>query len=106
MKMELNVIYEDGTEIEVKAGQREMAAFEQKFQCSTTRVKDTMSMTFMRYCAFEALRRSRQLPKVERGKKEYTATWEEWDDLVDEVVDVDEEEGEADPTPEGQQLEG
>lgn len=67
---------------QVRAGQREMAAWEREpFGCSSTQAADRSAVLFFRYLAWRALWRTRQLPKVE-GK---SLTWEAWDAIVESV---------------------
>jgi hypothetical protein len=89
-KFDVLVRYEDGTEDKAHIGQRNLAAFEA--QPFATGVRQTTLL--LRYAAYDSLRRAGRLP---RGRKGETASWEEWDDLVDEVVDADAGE-EPDPT--------
>lgn len=88
-KLPTIVRYEDGEEVSVTIGQRELAAFEaQPFARPGARFLQ------LRYAAWDALRRAGRLP---RGRKGEPVAFDAWDELVDEVFDA-EEEGEPDPT--------
>lgn len=96
-RFDLEVEYEDGETVEVRAGQRECAAWErQPFGCSTTEAAKKSAVLFVRYLAYAALWRQRRVPKDDNGK---TLGFDDWDRTVEEVRDVspDEEEG-VDPT--------
>lgn len=93
---DLTVKYEDGTEVTVAAGQREMAAWEMAGHGSSVDATDTKPVAFSRFLAYTALRRTRQLP--ENSVKGTTMPFDVWSDRVDEVLVPDEEEAEADPT--------
>jgi hypothetical protein len=90
-KMSVTVQYESGEEVSCTIGQRELAAFEaQPFARPGARFLQ------LRFAAWDALRRAGQLP---RGRKGEPLTFDAWDELVDEVIDAEEDEGvEADPT--------
>lgn len=97
--MELHVEYVDGATEDISVGQREMAAFEQKFHISAAAATQQMVATFFRYCAYDNLRRQKKLPLDPIGRP---MNWEFWDEHTEEVVPSDTEEDEPDPTPEGQ----
>lgn len=92
MKVGLSVTYEDGTTVEVSAGQREMADWEgQPFGCATTDAMDRKPMMFLRYLAWAALKR--------RGEKRSYAVWS---DAVETVADAEPDEApNTDPTRKG-----
>ena len=98
MRFELTVTYDDGTVQKVVAGQREMAAFEaEPFGCSSAAAMDLRPMTFLRYIAWAALRRTTA------GVPAYP----KWSAGVDEVAAPDVDEVPApDPTNPGPPGEG
>jgi hypothetical protein len=103
-KMALHVIYEDGTEVDVNAGQREMAAWEMAGHGSSVDGAADKPMAFFRYLAWAALKRLGQLP--ENKVKGAAMPYDVWSQLVDEVWPDDEDEASADlgpTTPEGPQ---
>ena len=86
-----------GQTVQVRAGQREMAAWElEPFGCSSTKAADQSAVLFFRYLGFRALWRTRQLPKGDDGR---TVGWEAWSAMVESVeppddVDDDDQAGE------------
>lgn len=100
-RFDLVVEYEDGTTVQVAAGQRECAQWErQPFGCSTTEAAKKSAVLFVRYLAYAALWRTRQLP---RDEKDRTLTFDAWDATVLDVEDVSPDEpDDADPTTPGQ----
>lgn len=101
MRFELAVTYDDGATTQVRAGQRECAAWEREpFGCATSEVGKRSPMLFVRYLAYAALKRTRQLPANDRGQ---APTFEQWDATVEDVEDVSpDEQDDADPTTPGQ----
>lgn len=97
-KFDAVVEYEDGTKVEVKVGQRELAAFEAQ---PMSQFGGGRGLLRMRFAAFEALRRTHRLPL---GSKGQPVTFDEWDELVDQVTDPEPAEP-ADPTPPDQPAE-
>ena len=102
---DLHVKYEDGTEVTVTAGQREMAAWELAGYGNSVEARDQRPILFFRFLAFAALRRLRQLP--EHPVKGVTYSFDGWSDLVEEAMPADDEDDEtADPTTPDQPPEG
>lgn len=100
---DLHVTYDDGTEVEVTAGQREMAAWEMAGHGSSGVAADEKPVLFFRFVAWAALKRLGQLP--ENKVKGAAIPFDAWSQLVDEVWPTDDEEQEADPTTPTEQLE-
>jgi hypothetical protein len=99
-QFELTVHYDDGATVDVKAGQRECAAWEREpFGCATMQAVDRTPVLFVRYLAFAALKRLRQLPPNADGR---APTFEQWDAGVDDVEDAgaddEDDDDEAGPT--------
>lgn len=92
---DLHVLYDDGTEADVTAGQREMAAWELAGHGSSVEAAETKPMAFFRFLAYQALRRLGRLP--ENKVKGAAMPFEVWSDLVDEVLPPDDE-SDVDPT--------
>ena len=91
MIYDLEIRYEDRADVdEVRADQRDMAKFEQKHRMGSGRGIDEMTVQFLRYIGWAALRR---LGRVETPFDD----WEKNVTSVDEA-DEDEEGEEADPT--------
>jgi len=92
MKFVLDVEYDDGTQTQVVAGQREMADWEgQPFGCPSTSAMDRSPMAFLRFLAWSVLRRQGE-------RRSYTV----WSDNVVEVLPVDDgSDVEAAPVPTG-----
>lgn len=100
MKFELTVQYEDGEEITVFAGQREMAAWErEKFGCSSMVAVGEKPILFFRYLAYAVLKRTRQLP--ESPVRGTSLSFDGWSDLVEDVEPVEDDET-PDPTQQDQ----
>lgn len=98
-RFDLAVEYEDGSTVQVAAGQRECAQWErQPFGCSTTEAAGKSAVLFVRYLAYAALWRTRQLPRDEKTGR--SLTFDEWDATVLDVEDVspDDDPEPADPT--------
>lgn len=90
MKLEMRVVYEDGTEETVTAGQRDVARWEaEKF--GGQRASEEKPLTYMRYISWAASQRT-------GGRRE---TWPAWDQRVDYVEPMEDPE-ESDPTSPGQ----
>jgi hypothetical protein len=95
-RFELVVRYDDGTDAEVVAGQRECAAWERApFGCSTMAAMDKAPVLFVRYLAFAALKRLRRLPPNDDNRQ---PTFDQWDATVSDVEDVGADDDDADPT--------
>jgi len=93
MSFTLDVEYDDGTQTQVVAGQREMADWEgQPFGCATTDAMALKPMAFLRFLAWSVLRRQGE-------RRSYSV----WSDNVVSVFPVDDgdDESEAAPVPTG-----
>jgi hypothetical protein len=107
---DLTVKYQDGTEIEVRATQREMVAWEMAGYGSSQDAAATKPMAFFWFLAYAALKRLRQLPP--NKVKGTVMPFDIWADTVEEIIppDLDEDgnviEEAADPTAPDQQQEG
>lgn len=101
LRFELVVRYENGTTATATAGQRECAQWErQPFGCSTSQVGDRTPTLFLRYLAYAALWRARNLPTDDKGR---SLGFDDWDATVDEVEDTSPSDDEpADPSTPGQ----
>lgn len=97
---DIDVRYEDGTEVTVTAGQREMAAWEAAGYGNSVEAKDQRPILFFRFLAYAALKRLRRLP--EHPTKGVTYSFDGWSDLVEEAIPDGDDEDEADPTTQGQ----
>jgi len=88
----LQVKLDDGTEYKVVVDQRDIAAFElQPFGCSYTQVAASRIMTFMRWTAWHALRRTGQIDRK--------TGWATFDEQCEYASDEEPaEEGSEDPT--------
>lgn len=94
---DLTVTYDEGEPVHVGAGQREMAEFEaQSFGCSSLTALDVKPVTYLRFLAYAALRRSGGLPR--KG-----LPFDAWSEGVESVVFATVEA--PDPTPPGPSVE-
>lgn len=106
VRFKLTVQYDDGTSADVVAGQRECAEWErQPFGCATLDAAEKTPVLFVRYLAFAALKRLRQLPPNADGR---APTWDQWDAVVDAVEDAGDDDGDesAGPTKPGRPTTG
>jgi hypothetical protein len=87
-RFELVVHGDDGSQVEVTADQRDIAAFERAEKVGFTRALDDMPMVFFRALGYFALRRT--------GKLDLKVTRTDWDEGIVEVELADEEP--VDPT--------
>jgi len=80
--------------LEVRADQRDMAAFEVEYKMGTSRAMEDMQMVFFRYLGWHAARRTGKIPKDTKR--------DEWLDTVIGVEPAEEDDEEvlqgADPT--------
>lgn len=86
----LHVHYDDGTEVEVDVGQREMAAWEMAGHGSSIDAGENKPMAFFRFLAYHGLRRAGRLP----GNKVKGAAmpFEVWSAQVDQVMPENDDE--------------
>jgi len=83
MIFDLEIQYEDQDAVdEVRADQRDMVAFETKYRIGTTRALDEMTVTFLRYIGWHAMRR------LGHTKDQF----EEWEKTVTSVSEPEEQE--------------
>ena len=63
MTQDLDIWFEDKDEpLQVRADQRDMAAFELEYKIGTSKAIDEMPMTFFRYLGWHAARRLGKIP--------------------------------------------
>lgn len=92
MKLDLTVTYDDGTTVAVHPGQREMAEWEtQPFGCSSLDAFNLKPVSYFRFIAWAALKRS-------DGLKTPYPKWSEGVDSVQFTEGAEEPDGRPDPT--------
>ena len=91
MIFDLEIYYEDRDDVDqVRADQRDIAVAERKYGRGTNRMLDEMTVQFLRFIGWQALRRL--------GRSEMK--FEDWDKIVTSCAEPDDdgEVAEADPT--------
>ena len=97
-RADLLVVYTDGEEVKVRAGQTDVAAWDRWAYSESLggMTAQTAPTLFSRYVAWRALWRTRALPRGDDGK---SLTFEQWDNVCDYVDAMDgSEQGPPDPT--------
>jgi hypothetical protein len=85
IQFRLIATFEDESTLEITAGQREMSAWEREpFGGSSANALDDKPVTFLRYLAWDALRRAKLTQKS-------FSVWSDWCTDVDDISEGEEE---------------
>ena len=100
MIFDLEIYYQDRDDVDqVRADQRDMAAFELEYRMGTTTALEQRTVTFLRYIGWHAMRRTgRTDERFDRWEKPVTSVSEPDDDKPESDDDDGEVIREADPT--------
>jgi hypothetical protein len=88
LAMEIVVLYDDGKEVTVKAGQRDLAKLEVHSRMAAHVALEERPMSSFRYVAYVALKRIGQVDGL---------AYEAWDDNVDSALPLDEDDDASNP---------
>lgn len=91
-RISMTVHYEDGTDVEVAADQRDIVVFERVERHGFVKALDDMPITLFRFLAYQALKRTGALTPP-------NATREAWEATVIDVEMPDDDEVTPDPGP-------